>query len=31
MIKPFLLLQSRPEDEASDNEYKARLFAILVD
>ena len=23
MIKPFLLLQSRPEDEASDNEYKA--------
>ena len=23
MIKPFLLLQSRPEDSASDSEYKA--------
>ena len=25
MTKPFVLLQSRPEDEASDNEYQAFL------
>lgn len=25
MIKPFLLIQTRPEDEASDNEYQAFL------
>ena len=26
-MKPFLLLQSRPEDEASDNEYAGFLNA----